>query len=44
MMANLAVDCMAVAGFCREHHIRRLGLFGSVLQEDFGTSVDASRP
>jgi predicted nucleotidyltransferase len=26
--------------FCRRNHIRRLGLFGSVLREDFGPKSD----
>lgn len=26
--------------FCREHHIRRLALFGSVLGQDFGPESD----
>jgi hypothetical protein len=30
----------AVAEFCRRHHIRRLGLFGSVLRDDFGPESD----
>ncbi|MFW6012283.1 MAG: nucleotidyltransferase family protein [bacterium] len=30
----------ALAQFCRDHHVRRLALFGSVLREDFGTGSD----
>ena len=32
----------AVSAFCREHRIRRLALFGSVLRDDFrpGSDVD----
>ena len=26
--------------FCRRHHIRKLGLFGSVLRDDFGPDSD----
>lgn len=29
-----------VAEFCRQHHIRKLALFGSVLREDFRPSSD----
>ena len=29
-----------VAAFCRQHHIRRLSLFGSVLREDFTDQSD----
>ena len=30
----------AVAEFCRQHGIRRLSLFGSILQDDFGPDSD----
>ena len=29
-----------ITEFCRQHHIRRLSLFGSVLREDFGPGSD----
>jgi predicted nucleotidyltransferase len=29
-----------IAEFCRQHCIRKLALFGSVLREDFGTESD----
>jgi len=29
-----------IAAFCREHRIRRLALFGSILREDFGPESD----
>ena len=29
-----------IAEFCRQHHIRRLSLFGSVLREDFSPESD----
>ncbi|MHB8798996.1 MAG: nucleotidyltransferase family protein [Thermoanaerobaculia bacterium] len=29
-----------VAEFCRRHRVRRLGLFGSVLRQDFGPESD----
>jgi hypothetical protein len=44
LMVNLMVGKGAAAGFCREHHFRRPALFALVLREDFGPSVDASRP
>ena len=30
----------AIEEFCRQNHIRRLALFGSILHEDFGPSSD----
>ena len=39
-MAQISVDREKVAAFCREHRIRRLSLFGSVLHEDFGADSD----
>lgn len=32
MTARLPIDRNALAGFCRQHRIRRLALFGSVLK------------
>jgi uncharacterized protein len=29
-----------IADFCRQNHIRRLSLFGSVLRDDFGEESD----
>lgn len=29
-----------IAAFCREHRIRRLALFGSILRDDFGPESD----
>lgn len=29
-----------IAEFCRQNHIRRLALFGSILRDDFGPSSD----
>jgi uncharacterized protein len=29
-----------IAGFCRQHRIRRLSLFGSILREDFTDQSD----
>jgi predicted nucleotidyltransferase len=39
-MAKIALDREKVAAFCRQHHIRRLALFGSALREDFGPESD----
>ena len=30
----------ALVEFCRQHHIRRLSLFGSILRDDFGSDSD----
>ncbi|MGQ0600111.1 MAG: nucleotidyltransferase family protein [Anaerolineales bacterium] len=30
----------ALANFCRQHHVRRLAFFGSVLREDFRPDSD----
>jgi predicted nucleotidyltransferase len=38
--ANVEIDKDALARFCRNHHIRRLGLFGSALRDDFGPGSD----
>jgi uncharacterized protein len=40
---HVGVPREALAGFCRQHRIRRLSLFGSVLRDDFseGSDVDA---
>ena len=40
MRAALAIDKEALTAFCRENHIRRLALFGSVLRDDFGPDSD----
>ena len=39
-MANIAVDQERLAAFCRQYHIRRLALFGSVLRADFRPTSD----
>jgi predicted nucleotidyltransferase len=39
-MVGIPVDQSKIAEFCRERHIRRLSLFGSVLGEDFGPDSD----
>ena len=40
MIAQLGVDRDRIAIFCRQHHIRKLALFGSALREDFGPKSD----
>ena len=42
MLEQLALDIPQeeIAAFCRRHHIRRLALFGSVLEEDLGPDSD----
>jgi predicted nucleotidyltransferase len=39
---KIAIDSERIAEFCRQHHIQRLRLFGSVLRDDFhpGSDVD----
>ena len=34
------IDAHAIETFCREHHVRRLALFGSVLRPDFSDDSD----
>jgi predicted nucleotidyltransferase len=38
--ANIEVPKEHIVEFCRQHRIRRLSLFGSVLREDFGPESD----
>lgn len=40
MPAQIRVDRERIAAFCRQHHIRRLSLFGSVLRPDFRPDSD----
>lgn len=42
MSPHLHIDKDAITAFCRQRHIRRLALFGSVLRDDFrpGSDVD----
>ncbi len=40
MGVRLNPDRDKIAEFCREHHIRRLSLFGSALRGDFGAGSD----
>jgi predicted nucleotidyltransferase len=39
-VARIPLDQSKIAKFCRERHIRRLSLFGSVLGDDFGPDSD----
>jgi len=39
-MAQIAVSQEEIREFCRKHHIRWMGLFGSALREDFGPESD----
>src|SRR5436309_4678282 len=38
--ARISVPSQALAEFCRRNHIRHLGLFGSVLRDDFRPDSD----
>lgn len=40
MPIHIAIDKEKIAAFCKENHICRLALFGSVLREDFGSDSD----
>ncbi|MCD4825906.1 MAG: nucleotidyltransferase family protein [Phycisphaerae bacterium] len=40
MPAHIQIDKERIATFCRENHIYRLALFGSVLRDDFGPDSD----
>ncbi len=40
MVVGVHADRDRIARFCRENHIRRLALFGSVLREGFGPDSD----
>jgi uncharacterized protein len=40
MDTRFGLTAEQVAQFCRENHIRRLSLFGSVLRDDFGPGSD----
>jgi len=39
-MAKIDIPKEKIAGFCQQHHIRKLALFGSVLREDFRPESD----
>jgi uncharacterized protein len=38
--AQVSLDPDRIAEFCRRHHIHWMGLFGSVLRDDFGPESD----
>ena len=40
MSMPIQVDQERIAEFCRNHHIRKLAFFGSVLREDFRLDSD----
>jgi predicted nucleotidyltransferase len=40
MSVQIPVDREKLAQFCRDHHIRKLAFFGSVLRDDFGPESD----
>ncbi len=37
---KIALPKESIAAFCRENHIRRLAVFGSVLRDDFSPASD----
>lgn len=39
-MVRIPVDRARISQLCRQHHICRLALFGSVLRDDFGSESD----
>jgi predicted nucleotidyltransferase len=39
-MKNIQISQTQIADFCRQHQIRWLALFGSVLRDDFGPESD----
>jgi uncharacterized protein len=40
MSARLGIDHDRLVALCRQHHVRQLALFGSVLRDDFGPGSD----
>ena len=40
MKGKIDISRDKLGEFCRRHHITKLGLFGSVLREDFGPDSD----
>jgi len=40
MNSQIGIDQKKIAGFCRQHRIRKLSLFGSVLQQGFRPDSD----
>ncbi len=37
---NVTVPHEQLAAFCRQHHIKKLSLFGSILRDDFDSDSD----
>lgn len=40
MITNITLPMAAIARFCKQHHIRQMALFGSVLRADFDPDSD----
>lgn len=40
MATRIPINRSKLSEFCRRHHVRRLGFFGSVLRDDFGPDSD----
>lgn len=40
MKVQVPIDREKIAAFCRRHHIRKLGVFGSVLRDGFRPDSD----
>lgn len=40
MATQISIDKQQIAQFCRQNHIRRFSLFGSVLRSDFSPESD----
>jgi uncharacterized protein len=40
MGLRIAIPRVEIEAFCRQHHIQRLALFGSVLRDDFSPDSD----
>jgi predicted nucleotidyltransferase len=38
--SRIQIPADVIERFCKEHHIRRLSLFGSALRDDFGPQSD----
>ena len=39
-MSRISVDRDCIAAFCKQNHVRKLALFGSVLRSDFRADSD----
>jgi predicted nucleotidyltransferase len=39
-MVRISIPSERIEAFCRQHGVRRLALFGSVLRDDFGPESD----